>query len=76
FSRGEIARAFERAGFAVTSVRPQFLLPMALYRMAGSVRLARVSEGLARSLGLTRLLGSPVIARADRRQPTGGYARR
>jgi hypothetical protein len=41
---------------------------MALYRLAGSVRLARVAEGLGRALGLTALLGSPVIARADRRR--------
>jgi ubiquinone/menaquinone biosynthesis C-methylase UbiE len=67
YRREEIAGAFEGAGFAVTSVRPQFLLPMALYRLAGSVRLARTAEGLARSLALTGLLGSPVIARADRR---------
>jgi ubiquinone/menaquinone biosynthesis C-methylase UbiE len=67
YGRGEIARAFEAAGFAVTSAHPQFLLPMALYRLAGSVRLARTAEGLARSLALTGLLGSPVIVRADRR---------
>jgi SAM-dependent methyltransferase len=76
YGRGEIARAFADAGFAVTSERPQFLLPMALYRMAGSVPVARGAEGLARALGLTPLLGSPVIARADRREPPGGYARR
>jgi SAM-dependent methyltransferase len=76
FGRGEIGRAFEDAGFTVTSERPQFLLPMALYRMAGSVQLARGAEGLARAVGLTSLLGSPVIARADRREPPGGYARR
>jgi ubiquinone/menaquinone biosynthesis C-methylase UbiE len=66
YGRGEIARAFERAGFAVAKVRPQFLLPMALYRLAGSVRLARTAEGFARAIALTGLLGSPVIARADR----------
>ena len=71
YGRGEIARAFERAGFAVTRVRPQFLLPMALYRLAGSVRLARTAEGFARALALTSLLGSPVIARADRRLAPG-----
>ncbi len=75
FGRGEIARAFEGAGFAVASVRPQFLLPMALYRLAGSVRLARTAEGLARSLALTGLLGSPVIARADRRPGPVGSPR-
>ena len=67
YRRREIAGAFADAGFAISSVRPQFLLPMALYRLAGSVQLARTAEGLARSLALTGLLGSPVIARADRR---------
>jgi hypothetical protein len=48
---------------------------MALYRLAGSVRLARGAEGLARSLALTGLLGSPVIARADRRLGSVGSRR-
>lgn len=75
YGRGEIAKAFEGDGFAVSLVRPQFLLPMALYRLAGSVRLARTAEGLARSLALTGLLGSPVITRADRRLEPGGSPR-
>ncbi len=76
YGRGEVARAFGDAGFGVTSVRPQFLLPMALYRLAGSVDLARVAEGVGRSLALTGLLGSPVIARADRRPASGGSPHR
>ncbi len=76
YGRGEIAGAFEDAGFRVASVRPQFLLPMALYRLAGSVRLARAAEGLAQSLALTGLLGSPVIARADRGLGPVGSPRR
>ena len=75
YGRGEVARAFEAAGFRVTAERPQFFLPMALYRLAGSAGLARAAEGVARSGGLTGLLGSPVIARADRR-PDGGGSRR
>lgn len=75
FGRGEVAGAFAAAGFAIASVRPQFLLPMALYRLAGSAALARGAEGLARSVGLTSLLGSPVIARADRRPTQGGPPR-
>jgi SAM-dependent methyltransferase len=67
YGRAEVARAFAAAGFQVTDERPQFFLPMVLYRLGGSVGLARVAEGLARSVGLTGLLGSPVIARADRR---------
>lgn len=75
YGRREVARGFEAAGFRVTAERPQFLLPMALYRMAGSAGLARGAEGVARAAGLTGLLGSPVIARADRR-PAPGDARR
>jgi SAM-dependent methyltransferase len=69
YGRSEVARAFEAAGFEIGSMHPQFLLPMALYRLGGSVRLARTAEGMGRILGLTDLFGSPVIARADRRQP-------
>jgi SAM-dependent methyltransferase len=67
YRRADLAGAFAAAGFEVTQERPQFFLPMALHRLAGSVRLARAAEGLAGSVGLTGLLGSPVIARADRR---------
>lgn len=72
YGRGEVARAFASAGFRVTAERPQFFLPMALYRLAGSTGLARTAEGVARGTGLTGLLGSPVIARADRRPDAGG----
>ena len=64
----EIESEFSRRGFRVTAERPQFLLPMVLYRMAGSDRLARIAERPGRWLGLTRHFGSPVIVRADRRQ--------
>ena len=73
YGRGEVARAFEAAGFAVTASRPQFFFPMAFYRLARSATLARTAEGVARSLALSRLFGSPVIARADRTvEPDGG----
>jgi len=75
YDRAEMARAFASAGFRVTLERPQFFLPMALYRLAGSPGLARTLEGLAHSTGLTGLLGSPVIARADRRQDARGSRR-
>jgi hypothetical protein len=34
--------------------------------------MARTTEGLARAVALTGLLGSPVIVRADRRPQRGG----
>src|SRR5207253_7303286 len=63
----EIAGAFESAGFRIAAERPQFLMPMALYRLAGPVHFARAAEWPGRVAGLTRVLGSPVIVRADRR---------
>jgi hypothetical protein len=48
---------------------------MALYRLAGSAGLARAAERATRMAGLTGLLGSPVIACADRRPDAGGINR-
>jgi SAM-dependent methyltransferase len=62
----EVSCAFARAGFPRMTRRPQFFLPMALYRAIGSAALARGLEGLATLVGLTRSLGSPVIARFAR----------
>ena len=67
FRDAEVASAFAAAGFRATARRPQFLLPMALYRALGSAPLARALEGGARVLGLTAVLGSPVISRLERR---------
>ena len=66
FSDGEIEAAFAGAGFQGTARRPQFFFPMALHR---ALRLAPLSRGLetgSAALGLTRLLGSPVILRLER----------
>ena len=63
----EMADAFARFGFDVSSSAPQFFLPMVMHRMGRSARLGRALEWLPRAVGLTRVLGSPVILRADRR---------
>ena len=63
----DIAQAFTRSGFRVVQQVPQFFMPMMLYRMMRSDRLGRVIEWPARRFGVTRLLGSPIIVRADRR---------
>jgi SAM-dependent methyltransferase len=67
FSGAEIEGAFEGHGFLPTGRRPQFLFPMALHRALGSAAFARGLEGAGRALGLTRVLGSPVILRLERR---------
>jgi SAM-dependent methyltransferase len=67
FADRELEQAFAAHGFVPTGRRPQFLAPMALYRAAGSARLARAVEGAAEALGLVRALGSPVVLRLERR---------
>lgn len=66
FGDDEISEAFEASGFRVTARRPQFFFPMALHRGIRSVLFSRAAEAAARVMGLQRLLGSPVILRAER----------
>jgi SAM-dependent methyltransferase len=67
FSDREIETAFAAHGYSPKARRPQFLAPMALYRALGSAAIARAIEGAAEALGLTAVLGSPVVLRLERR---------
>jgi hypothetical protein len=66
FRDADVAAAFRDGGFRVTARRGQFVLPMALHRGLGRAGVSRALEAGARGVGLTRLLGSPVILRAER----------
>ena len=66
FSPRDIHATFAAQGFEVRAEQPQFLLPMVLHRLTNHLLLSKAAEVPARVLGLTRFLGSPVIARADR----------
>jgi ubiquinone/menaquinone biosynthesis C-methylase UbiE len=68
FSRGELAEQFASEGFRATIEVKQFCLPMALHRLTPAAPL-RWAETALRGSGVTRLIGSPVILRADRRLP-------
>jgi 2-polyprenyl-3-methyl-5-hydroxy-6-metoxy-1,4-benzoquinol methylase len=67
FGDAEIREAFLERGFVPTARRPQFFLPMALHRAHGSRAAARLLEGVAGALALTRAMGSPVILRLEPR---------
>ncbi len=67
FRDAEVARVLRELGFEPVARLGEFVLPMALHRALGWAPLSRASEGVAAGLGLRRLLGSPVILRADRR---------
>jgi 2-polyprenyl-3-methyl-5-hydroxy-6-metoxy-1,4-benzoquinol methylase len=66
FEDEEIVGAFAAAGFRPTARRPQFFVPMALHRALGSAAVSSGLERAASALGLTRRLGSPVLARLER----------
>jgi SAM-dependent methyltransferase len=62
----EILAAFAQEGFRETGRRGEFVLPMALHRAGGLPAVSRGLEGALSLLGLHRILGSPVILRAER----------
>ena len=69
FAPRQIQAAFAACGYEVRVERPQFLLPMVLHRLTNQAVVSKVAEFPGRVLGLTRWFGSPILARADRRNP-------
>jgi hypothetical protein len=67
----DVGAAFRKAGFQVCAEQPQYFWPMALHRGVRSLPVARILEAPPRWLGLRRLLGSPVVVRADQSGPGG-----
>lgn len=65
FHEGAVRHAFQAAGFCVTGRFDEFFVPMAVHRALGQPRTSAVVEDVSRRLGLTRLMGSPVILRAE-----------
>ena len=63
FSTLELQREFKKHGFRLERAKKQFVWPMALHRMLKSIPLSRNLEAPMRWLGITRLFGSPVVAK-------------
>jgi ubiquinone/menaquinone biosynthesis C-methylase UbiE len=66
FSRSELEPQLRSLGFRWTREVRQFCLPMVLHRAGRAAWPLRAAEQVCRSSGLTSLIGSPVILRADR----------
>jgi 2-polyprenyl-3-methyl-5-hydroxy-6-metoxy-1,4-benzoquinol methylase len=66
FRHEEIRLEFEKNGFRLARQKKQFFLPMVLHRAIKCRVLSATLEGLCRALGLTALLGSPVILEMQR----------
>jgi ubiquinone/menaquinone biosynthesis C-methylase UbiE len=63
FSTLELQREFKKHGFRLERARKQFVWPMALHRMLKSIPLSKNLEAPMRALGITRIVGSPVVAK-------------
>jgi len=59
-------RIFAEHGFKLVARQQQFAIPMALHRALGDSKVLRFVERTARAIGITRLIGNPVVARFDR----------
>jgi ubiquinone/menaquinone biosynthesis C-methylase UbiE len=66
FRDAEVDEVLHVCGFTPRERHAQFILPMVVHRRANGSRALRGLERAAKSLKLTRALGSPVVLRADR----------
>ena len=72
FRRAELLAAFGAHGFEYAAHRPEFFVPMVVHRKLNAPGLSRAVEAASRALGLTRLFGSPVILKVERRRAGEG----
>ena len=54
-------------GFSHIVESKQFVLPMVIHRIFKGSSLLRILENVCRAIGLTTVLGSPVMLMAERR---------
>jgi ubiquinone/menaquinone biosynthesis C-methylase UbiE len=66
FLLSKLKSEFKTHHFEVSTVCPQFVLPMVLHRAMRGATLLQDTEKVFKGLRLTRLFGSPVILRCDR----------
>lgn len=66
FSHAELQRAFSAHQFGRPRRVKQFVLPMVAHRVGKGSAPLRLVEDISRALGVTALVGSPVILRMDR----------
>jgi hypothetical protein len=56
----------EANGFRIAGEHRQFVLPIALHKRIGSVTATERLEGMLATIGLHKLIGSPVTVVAER----------
>jgi 2-polyprenyl-3-methyl-5-hydroxy-6-metoxy-1,4-benzoquinol methylase len=65
FSRKELIEEIKKNGFYKPVFKPEFFMPMVVHRAVKNVMVLKAMESSFYILGLTKLFGSPVIARFE-----------
>jgi len=66
FRDTQLLDVFRRCGFKRAEKYPQYFIPMMVHRVLKNPTLSSASEAFFRAVGLTKLLGSPVILKVER----------
>ena len=61
-----VRSVLKKSGFEIVQMNRQFVLPIALHKLIGSQRFTSGTESIFASIGLLRLMGSPVTILAER----------
>ena len=61
FRKKALSREFSKNGFQVRKKYPEFFFPMVMHRFLKRAELSTMAEKLCRIIGLTDLMGSPII---------------
>jgi 2-polyprenyl-3-methyl-5-hydroxy-6-metoxy-1,4-benzoquinol methylase len=67
FKEADLVQLCETLGFARVDRYPEFFLPMVIHRLVQQPALSTTAEALFRVLGITSMLGSPVIVKFRRK---------
>ena len=62
----DVAEAFRQHGYRVVVIRRQFVLPIAFHKAVGRLAFTQSVERTLATVGMSRLLGSPVTMVAER----------
>jgi ubiquinone/menaquinone biosynthesis C-methylase UbiE len=61
----QLKESLSSLNFGVTSIKAEFFIPMFLHRLINNVGFSRRAEATAAAVGLTNLMGSPIIVLAE-----------
>lgn len=68
FTRKQLSDELQADHFNTPLFKPEFFLPMVIHRKLNIPPVSRTVEAVFRAAGVTKIFGSPIILRSDRRR--------